>query len=298
MLEPLDPKCEVVQFDVPLSNHEYVELSRLVAEYPAITLRAYGHSSFRDLEFLRHFPLVRSFQADCWSLDNWDGLAYLPSDAKYIGLGATKKTVSLAILGRFPTLNRLYIEGHHKDIKVIAQLGELEDVTLRSITLPDLSLFVGLEKMRSLDVKLGGTKNLGLLPDLRSLTYLELWMVKGLDDLSPIAATTSLQSIFLQALRRVTSIPALDDLRSLRRIRIETMKGITDLRSFAAAPALEEFAAWDMGHLQPAAFQCFIDHPKLRYLSAGLGSRRKNDAVTAMFPGLQRGQLQQFKFTV
>lgn len=156
---------------------------------------------------------------------------------------------------------------------------------------------IGLKKLGSLDVKLGGTKSLELLPKLESLKYLELWMVRGLDDLSSIAATVSLQSLFLQALRRVTSIAALDKLRNLRRIHIETMKGVTDLTPFAAAPSLEEFAAWDMGHLQPAAFQCFVGHPRLRYLSAGLGSRRKNDAVIAMFPGLLHGQLPPFKFT-
>ena len=74
------------------------------------------------------------------------------------------------------------------------------------------------------------------------------------------------------------------------------MKGLTDLRPFAAAPHLEDFAAWDMGHLQPAAFHCFVGHPTLRYVSAGLGSTRKNDAVRAMFPTLAHGQLPQFKF--
>lgn len=37
----------------------------------------------------------------------------------------------------------------------------------------------------ALDIELGGTKGLGLLPRVGRLRYLELWMVKGLSDLSP-----------------------------------------------------------------------------------------------------------------
>jgi hypothetical protein len=297
MLQPLDPRCKVVQFATPLHEPDYIELSRFVAEYPSVNFRAYGHESFHDLEFLRYFPFVRNFQADLWGLDNWDGLRHLPADLKFLGLGATKKTLSLAILRRFPDLRELYIEGHHKDIGVVADLKRLEELTLRSITLPDLSLLVGLEHLWSLDIKLGGTKNLALLPQLKSLKYLELWMVKGLDDVTPIASTFSLQSLFLQSLRRVETLPPLDELVHLRRVWIETMKGLRDLRPFAAAPSLEQFGAVDMGHLQPEDFRCFVGHPALRYLNAGLGSLRKNIAVKAMFPRFETGRLPAFQYT-
>ncbi len=273
-----------------------MELSHFVAEYPSVNFRAYGHGGFHDLEFLRHFPFVRYFQADLWSLDNWDGLRFLPADLNFLGLGATKKTLSLGILSRFPDLKRLFLEGHHKDIGVVADLKRLEDLTLRSITLPDLSLLVGLEHLWSLDIKLGGTKNLALLPELKSLKYLELWMVKGLDDVSPIASAISLQHLFLQALRRVEAVPPLGALAHLRRVGIETMKGLRDLRPFAAAPSLEQFSAVDMGHLQPEDLRCFVGHPTLRYLNAGLGSLRKNNAVKAMFPELETGQLSPFQY--
>jgi hypothetical protein len=78
---------------------------------------------------------------------------------------------------------------------VISGLGELRSVTLRSITLPDLSLLAVLPKLRALDLKLGGTKNLALLPELQGLEYLELWMVKGLSDLAPIRNASSLRQL-------------------------------------------------------------------------------------------------------
>jgi len=164
------------------------------------------------------------------------------------------------------------------------------------VTLPDLSLLVDLHHLWSLDLKLGGTKNLALLPKIKSLKYLELWRVLGLEDLSPIASSTSLQFLFLQDLRQVRTIPPLDALISLRRVVIETLKGLADVCSLASAPSLEEFLGVAMGNLGPENFRCFLDHPSLRYLSAGFGSRRKNEALVAMFPKLDRGQLSPFVF--
>ena len=266
-------------------------------EYPEVKLRVYGHDAFHDLAFLRFFPTVLKFQADCWSLGDWSGLEYLRDDAVYIGLGATKRTLSLSLLRRFASLKQLFIEGHDKDISVLTQLEELEDVTLRSITLPDLTLLTSLPKLWSLDIKLGGTKDLAMLPELRSLKYLELWMVRGLRDLEPIASLTSLQSLFLQALVRIEVLPSLHALAVLRRAVVISMKNFRDLQPIADAPALEEFAAWEMSHLSVDAFRCFLGHPTLKYLGAGLGSARKNDAVRLMFPGLAHGSLPRFVYS-
>lgn len=185
-------------------------------------------------------------------------------------------------LARFTSLRRLYLEGQTKDIDLISDLRELRSVTLRSITLPDLSLLTPLPHLRALDLKLGGTKDLSLLPELASLDYLELWMVKGLSDITPIAYLPRLEYLFLQALRQVETLPAMDGMSALRRLWLETMKGLTDLAPIRTAPALRQLAVVDMGHLQPEAFAALTDHPSLESLRAGLGSKRKNDAVAQL----------------
>ena len=128
-------------------------------------------------------------------------------------------------------------------------------------------------------MKLGGTKNLALLPELQSLEYLELWMVKGLSDLSPVAELPNLEYLFLQALRHVESLPEMSKLVSLRRLWLETMKGLTDLAPIREAPNLRQLGVVDMGHLQPEAFAPLAGKPTLESLRAGLGSKRKNEAV-------------------
>jgi internalin A len=281
-----------------MTEHDYRTIARFLSEYPSVTLRVYGDykRTIHDLEFLRHFPWLRRFQVDIWHLESVDGLAHLSPELTYLGIGATKKTFSMAILGRFPILHELFLEGHSKDIGRISQLPELEDLTLRSITLPDLAILVPLRRLWSLDIKLGGTKNLELLPKVGQLKYLELWMIKGLDDISSISGVHTLQYLFLQALRRVTELPDFRGLVNLRRVHVETLKGLTDICKLAGAPALEELEVYDMPQLNPENFRCLVGHPALRAGCFALGSQRKNDELRQTFSYLQVLRLGEFRF--
>lgn len=285
-LQPLHERCRCVQFCRPLADDDHKAIADFLRQYPRVDLRAYGpyFKSF-DLDFLRHYPSLRRLEIDVFNLDNLDGLQHVSPDLESFGLGQTKsKRHSLSFLRRFPRLRTLYLEGHTKDIDAIGTLSQLDDLTLRSITLPDLSVLRPLKQLRSLDIKLGGTKDLGLLPEIGRLRYLELWMIRGLGDLGPIASVATLQYVFLQALKNAKAIPSLAGLPRLRRIVLETMKGLTDLRPVADAPALEDLIAVDMGHLTPEAFRPFVGHPTLRRQNVGLGSDRKNKAVEEMLP--------------
>lgn len=285
-LSALDDRPEVIQFSTALSDADYRLLGEWFKDQPHKTLRVYGSydGSITDLGFLKYFPTVQSFQADALyhSLADIEGLRYLPEDTHFIGLGRTKKRLSLAPLERFKMLRQLYLEGQTKEIAVVSGLLDLQSVTLRSITLPDLSLLLPLSRLRALDLKLGGTNDLRLLPELDSLEYLELWMIKGLSDLSPIAQLPRLEYLFLQALRQVEALPDMSKLTALRRLWIETMKGLTDLAPINTAPGLRQLAVIDMGHLQPESFAPLTGHPALESVRFGLGSKRKNAAVDAL----------------
>jgi internalin A len=263
-------------------------------DYPNVTFRVYGHYGMDcDLEFLRHFGSLRRFQVDVFDLKDLSPISYLPNDLESLGIGAARKrSHSLRLLERFVSLKKLFLEGHTKDIEVIGQLKAIEDLTLRSITLPNLAILKPLRQLRSLDLKLGGTKDLTLLPQIGKLRYLELWMVKGLTDLEPIADVHTLQYVFLQALKRVTRLPSLRELRLVRRVHIETMKGLSDLKAVADAPNLEELLVVDMRHLTVDSFRPFVRHPTLRRVIVGLGSIRRNKAVTELLglPQVERAK--------
>jgi len=286
MLRPLDPQCEVVQFGHPLSDTDFQTLSDWLREYPTVTLRAFGDGTGTDLDFLRFFPTLRAFQADFSyrKLVSLDGLIHLPADLSYLGLGQTKQRLPLAPLARFTALRRLYLEGQRKDIDVIGQLRTLTSLTLRSITLPDLSLLLPLTRLRALDLKLGGTRDLARLPEVGALQYLALWMIRGLHDLTPIADIPTLEYLFLQALKQVAALPSFGNCTHLTRVHLETMKSLTDLTPLLTAPALTQLTIADMPQLQPADVGVLAAHPTLQQLSAGLGSRRKNDELARLLP--------------
>lgn len=279
-LTPLDKRCEVIQFCTPLDNGELVQLADFHSAYPDIPLRAYGYDSVKNLEFLRYFPFLRQFQADVWTLESLEGLRHLPSDLQFLGLGATKSTAhSLAVLERFHELKDLFIEGHTKDISAIRHCARLESLTLRSITLPDLSVLTSLSNLRHLRLKLGGTKNLRLLPRIGKLIYLELWRIFGLSDVSSIAELNDLQFVFLQSLKRVTRLPGLDRLPALRRVHLEDLKGVQDLEPVSRAPNLAELIVTDMPQLQIDAFCPFVGYKALRVARIRLRNKKKDKAI-------------------
>ena len=286
MLRPAIAPSGTVQFDRRLTDPDMARLGEWFRAYPEMTLRAYGSydGSIRDLEFLRFFPTLRRFAADALydSLTSLDGLRHISADADYLGIGETKAKLDLAALGRFGGLTQLQLEGQTKHLDVLSGLTALQDLTLRSITMPDLALLLPLSRLRSFALKLGGTRDLGLLPRIGELRYLELWMIRGLADVSVIGRLPTVRSLFLQALRQVESLPDLRAATSLRRVHLETMKGLRDLRPLATAPALERVELIDMRHLVPEDLRPLVGLPNLRSVTPGLGSRRKNEAAASM----------------
>lgn len=282
-LSPLDPRCEVVQWFEPLTDPELRQVARFMEQYPHVSIRRYGYDSLPNLRFLEYFPLTRRVQVDVFELQSFEGIESLNPDLEYLGLGQTRsKAHSLRVLKHVPRLRELYLESHTKHIEVLSELADLERLTLRSVTLPDLSILRPLVKLWSLELKLGGTSDLSLLPEVGRLQYLELWMIKGLEDLSPIAEISSLEFLFLQALKNVSSLPAMSMLARLRRVHLETMKGIRDLSPLLEAQALNTLLVLDAKHMQPEDFACLKQHPSLKHAVVGLGSERKNSAVRDM----------------
>jgi hypothetical protein len=282
MLEPFTASAGTVHFNSTLTDSDCMRLADWMRNYPELGLRV--GDGIDDLEFLRFFPFIRHFGAAVVyrSIESIDGLRHLSENLESLDLGHTRRQLDLTILSRFPGLKQLKLQGPTKGIGVISNLTALEDLTLRSITLPDLSLLLPLTELRALDIKLGGTTDLSLLPSIGRLQYLELWMIRGLTDLSSIGRLPHLRYLFLQALRRVEALPDLSLDVELRRVHLETMRGLRDLRPLATAPALEQLLLVDFAHLQPEDLRCLVGLPHLEGVGVGLGSKRKNDAAYAM----------------
>lgn len=284
-LTRLGPRCERVQFDTysfstPPTETDLERLAKFLRGYPEVALRVYGSpTTITDLEFLRHFTFVRRFYCDVFELQSLEGLRFLPDDVTALGLGRTRKRFSLTFLTRFRQLRDLYLEGHSRDFGVIGNLKHLEEVTLRSVSVPSLAPLVGLQKLWWLDMKLGGTRNLEDLRRLHGLKYLELWRIRGMDNIEPISDLTELQYLFLEDLSLVTSLPRMAKLQRLRRVDLWGLKRLRDMSPLLDAKSLEELYVYKASHLRLDDFKVLRGHPSLQRISVGTGSLRRNEEI-------------------
>lgn len=278
MLAPLQESHQWVQFSSLPTHPDLERIAELLERHPTVGLRAYGgyDGSIRDLDFLAHFPRLRRFRVDVHELDTIEGLHHLPDELDVLGIGETRRRTPIDRLARFQRLRSLYLAKNVSRIEALSQLTALESLTLRSITLDGLDLLLPLERLTTLDLKLGGTHDLTLLPQIGRIRYLELWMLRGLEDLTPIADLEHLRFLFVQALPKVDRLPSLRRCTNLRRVHLETMKALTDLRPIADAPNLEELLIIDMPHLNTEDLAPFTGHPSLRSAAVGLGSLQRN----------------------
>jgi len=296
------PGLTVLQCCEPVSKGIWTLLNeQFFAVRPDVELRVYGfYSTECDLTFARHMSNVRHFAADClmhargveavadipgleslslgiYELDDFSVLERVSPKLSVLSLGPTlSKKPGLAPLARFRRLRVLYLEGHRKEIGVVSDLQALEDVTLRSVTTPDLAFLANLPRLWSLDIKLGGIRNFAAIEGKESIEYLELWQVRELDNIDIVGALPGLQNLFLQSLPCVKSFPSLSRSRQLRRIMLENLRGLHDFSALQYAPALEEFGFVDARKQAPTELLPVLRNRSVRRAFAGFGSDCRN----------------------
>ncbi len=296
------PSLRVLQCSAPVRD----TVLALINEHfcplrPDVELRVYGHYSGEcDLSFARLVSNVRHFAADClmcargieslaelqrleslslgiYDLTDFTVLEQLSPGLTSLRLNATRSyRPTLAPLSRFRSLRVLSLEGQSKDIEVLAELRELEEVKLRSITTPDLQYLSDLPRLWSLDIKLGGIRGFAGVEGKKSIKYLELWQVRGVRSIGVVGTLSGLQNLFLQSLPHVESFPVLTDATALRRIVVENLKGFHDFAALDTAPELEEFALLDGRKQSPRQLLPVLNNPRIRGISAFFPSDRKS----------------------
>ena len=316
--EPLSPaelralaanrEIATLQCSTPQSDKTWTLLNSVFfAERPDVTLRLFGFYGLEcDLSFLPRLPNVQAFSADAimqatgvahiaslnalhslaigiYSLDSFAFLADIPQTLRSLHLLATRsKKPDLAPLSRFQALSQLYLEAQQKNIGVLSELTSLRDLTLRSISTPDLSYVSSLSHLKSLDIKLGGIKDLSHIAGSTCIKYLELWQILGLDNIDAIGLVPSLQNLFLQSLSRIKALPHLGKARSLRRLTVQNLRALRDFSHAEFAPALEEFLLIEGLGQQPDHLLPVLRNRSLRRASAYFGSDARNDRFKQM----------------
>jgi hypothetical protein len=315
---------KVLQTSEPVAPSSWPLLDEaFFSRRPDVELRLYGFYGQRcDLAFASGLRRVRRFAADClmdaigvehvaripaleslsldvFSLESFDVLRVVNPGLRSLALGQTRsKKPSLEPLSRFTGLRQLLIEGHRKDIEVLSVLRELEEVTLRSVTVTDLGFLRPLARLRSLDLKLGGIRNISAIAGMPSIKSLELWQILGLVDVDVAGQLPGLQHLFLQSLRRVVALPDLSAARSLRRVTLETMRGLRELAPLEHAPALEELLLLDPSPLAPEALVPALRNGSLKRVAVGFGSDRKNEAARELLKRHGKEEMKRMEFAL
>jgi hypothetical protein len=235
-------------------------------------------TSAKGVEAIAEMPRLESLSLGIYELQDFSVLESVPAGLTELSLGLTKsKRPSLAPLVRFSSLRRLYLEGQSKEIEVLATLRELEDLTLRSITVPGLDFLADLPMLWSLDIKLGGIRNFAAVEGKQSIKYLEIWQVRDLDNIHIVSRLPGLQNLFLQSLPNVQAFPQMNNAKALRRIYVENMKGLRDFSALEWAPALEMFVLGDGKTQAPEELIPVLRNPTVHATTASFGSLKKND---------------------
>jgi len=299
---------KVLQCSAPVQSETWDLLNtQFFPRRPDVDLRLYGfYTQACDLSFAARMTNVRRFLADelmdatgvehiaamekleklcigIYHLESFNFLSHVTPHLKRLQLGRTRsKKPDLSMLSRFGSLEGVYIEGHHKNIEVLSQLENLQEVTLRSISTPDISYLKPLRHMESLDLKLGGIADINAIEGMHKIKFLELWQVRGLSDLGVISTLEGLQFLFLQSLRQVTTIPPLDRLKKLRRIFLDNMKALQSLNSIEFAPALEEFIHYDAQNFQPEDYMPVVRNKNVKHAFVHFSNTKKEKTLQAL----------------
>lgn len=259
-----------------------------------------------DLGFLKHLPSLKKLRiCDATRLTNFDHIEFMNEleelslyrfepelldilkvikpNIKNLSIeGNLSKGYNIDFIARFYNLKSIHIEGPCKGIEEIGKLLNLEELVLRSISLPNLDFISKLNKLWSIDIKLGGIKDFTVLYKLPQVKYLELWQIKGLSDISFISKMTELQNLHLESMINVTVLPSLEKLKKLRRIKLMNLKGLKQFEKLKSAPNLEDFFFTMIYQQQPEDLIPVLENPNLKNIYVYFPSNKKNKTFEAL----------------
>jgi hypothetical protein len=260
-----------------------------------------------DLNFLRFLPSLKRLRicsatrlTDPASINLANGLealSFYNVDSEVVGMlkkiapdlkslsiesRLSKKPLNIDFVSRFKKLQDLHIEGPCKGVEEIGKLQHLQKLVLRSVSIANLDFLKDLNKLWSVDLKLGSIKDFRALSKVPNLKYLEMWMVKGVSDISFISEMKELQNLHLESLINISDFPSFKKLTKLRRIRLMNMKGLKQFHKLKSAPALQDFMFTDIHELPPEDLLPVLQNPRLKNLYVYFPSNKKNIAFKAL----------------
>lgn len=247
-----------IQIDENLPDRAYLEMDRILERRPDIYFRifgigTYGNETF-DLSVLSQMPHLSKIRIDGHLAKNkeavnpeylcelsnlkgvhltlFDRLDYgfvkdLSADLEELILYAD--TMGKAVqfdcewLLKYKKLHTLFLgQKAKKHIESISRIASLKSLSLRGIKVENFAFLKELS-LESFALLWCGNSDLTGLGDLTGLRDLELWRIMKLDNLDFIKSLVNLETLKLQDLKHITTLPDLSKLTQLADIQINNV---------------------------------------------------------------------------
>jgi protein phosphatase 1 regulatory subunit 7 len=249
----------IVQFSCALYTGAQLEqIDELCATYgEKLTVRFFGHyTSTFDANVVRSIPHVVSLSLDCLiNADNVHAVADLPRlqhlaldifdlqnpgvlrfeglrALRSLAVGDTRSTrIDLTPIAECTLLESLRISGQTHGLHAIAELPELQELTLRSISRRTSLGFVShIAKLDSLSIVLGGRDNVNEIAH-STLRVLELIRIRGLSDVGDLVRFPALDTFHVEDQIRINALrfPEGSACTSLRILNCKTLSSLDGL---------------------------------------------------------------------
>jgi hypothetical protein len=252
------------------SEADWAVLAAYMRRYPQLGL--YVDSELRDLEFLQHFPWLRTFSFLALGIESVDGLLHVAESLRILELSPTKRRLSLEVLRQLQHVHSLGVEGHWQGLNVLGDLPALRSLTLSNIKVDSLDFLRGATSLAMLFLRLGKVDDISTLASFPHLQELTVYRTK-LGDLAPLSDCSQLAYLQLESVP-ATTLPDLSKLTQLKVLWLANLRDIDDLTPVAAAPNLR-YLLVESKTLDPQAMAVLREHPTLEYLTAALGSKTR-----------------------
>jgi hypothetical protein len=278
-----DGRLHTIQFyNKPSDKTWHLLNDNLFSKRPDVFLRITDYPDLlTDFNFLLEMSNVRNLSlmlSGLTSLEVFGKIEQLEGLIIEIFEKTGLKQVSLEPISKLSRLTHLRLEGYKKDIESLSKLINLQRLKLYSITLDNLDFLTGLDKLERLSFVLCGTHNYSALKHLKSLTFFELWEVRGLADIEFISELKKLRYLIIKDLRNVEKLPSFSqNYDQIEKIIFANLKGLTDVSSLSLLNNLQEFLFASANNFSPADFTMLSNLKNLRMATIGFGSKKKNE---------------------
>jgi hypothetical protein len=237
-----------------------------------------------DLGFLADLPPLRALTIVLSGVRDVSALAHHADtlESAHIELGL--HPVDVDSLGDLPRLRELYLRKDGRAAvkgapEAIARATALEHLVLHGITLPSIALLTGMPRLQGLALKLGSAPDMADFPRLPALRFFEAWQVRGLRDITSIAASPTLEVLFLDQNLGSATLPNFSQAMSLAHVHFTRFPLSGDLADLAAAPALRQVSIGGRS-FDREEVAVLRDHPTLQAAFVRLRGRATEDEMT------------------